>query len=591
MVFLCRLMGTFRRSLGVRGPFSKSSRLCDKKRYCQAATEQLTGTFTPFMEMLQNRRMEASRSVLVQVQSAQSYKQLFTYCESMGKVKCMFHYTEGPEPMHFIIVEFESESDVANVLRSSSHIQENHSVPVASQFLWFRAASKKFGTLKASAQAKLTLENGTDVRNENDLKAALLRCNTVSEQIEQLHSLTKLNDVGHRLRFLTAKQVETTISGMFPRICAFPFGSSVNGFGKMGCDLDIVLRLTQDRENDNSRLIYHCKAASGSERSTNQRNMETIGDLIHLFLPGCNQVRRILQARVPIIKYYQHLTNVECDLSMSNMTGIYMSDFLYMMGEIDPRVRPLVFAIRKWAKEVNLTNSSPGRWITNFSLTLLVLAFLQKPLQSPPILPTLNRLAKLAGPNDYYVTEDGIDCTFLRDITKLKFQTQNTSSLEVLLREFFEYYAQFDFGAKAICLNEAVAISKPEHSPLYIVNPIEKGLNVSKNVSIEEVEKFKIEVRNAAWILESKERNYESTGLIAILDSKDHIKNKLPFVLSAKNNRLMEISELFDEEERNSDPNVEYKNDEVKKQVRAIKKKTTETIKSLQFKHTRQKRR
>lgn len=59
--------------------------------------------------------------------------------------------------------------------------------------------------------------------------------------------MTKLNDVGHRLRFLTAKQVETTISGMFPRICAFPFGSSVNGFGKMGCDLDIVLRLTQDQ--------------------------------------------------------------------------------------------------------------------------------------------------------------------------------------------------------------------------------------------------------------------------------------------------------------------------------------------------------
>lgn len=74
-----------------------------------------------------------------------------------------------------------------------------------------------------------------------------------------------------------------------------------------------------------------------------------------------------------------------------------MSDFLYMMGEIDWRVRPLVFAIRRWAKEVHLTNSSPGRWITNFSLTLLVLAFLQKPLSSPPVLPTLNELTKSAG--------------------------------------------------------------------------------------------------------------------------------------------------------------------------------------------------
>lgn len=74
-----------------------------------------------------------------------------------------------------------------------------------------------------------------------------------------------------------------------------------------------------------------------------------------------------------------------------------MSDFLYMMGEIDERVRPLVFAVRSWAKEVGVTNSSPGRWISNFSLTLLVLAFLQKPLKSAPILPSLNTLVKLSG--------------------------------------------------------------------------------------------------------------------------------------------------------------------------------------------------
>lgn len=73
-----------------------------------------------------------------------------------------------------------------------------------------------------------------------------------------------------------------------------------------------------------------------------------------------------------------------------------MSDFLYLMGSLDDRVRPLIFTIRKWAFEVGVTNTSPGRWITNFSLTLLVLAFLQKPLHSPPILPSLNRLVKLA---------------------------------------------------------------------------------------------------------------------------------------------------------------------------------------------------
>lgn len=76
-----------------------------------------------------------------------------------------------------------------------------------------------------------------------------------------------------------------------------------------------------------------------------------------------------------------------------------MSELLWLMTAIDGRVAPLVFTIRRWAVAVGLTNSSPGRWITNFSLTLLVLHFLQKPLVSKPVLPTVNNLVKQAGTN------------------------------------------------------------------------------------------------------------------------------------------------------------------------------------------------
>lgn len=65
--------------------------------------------------------------------------------------------------------------------------------------------------------------------------------------------------------------------------------------------------------------MFHSKAASVFERSMTQKYMETLGDIIHLFLPGCVQVRRILQARIPIIKFHQQFTDIECDLSMSNM--------------------------------------------------------------------------------------------------------------------------------------------------------------------------------------------------------------------------------------------------------------------------------
>jgi poly(A) RNA polymerase, mitochondrial len=72
---------------------------------------------------------------------------------------------------------------------------------------------------------------------------SLLNCVQISEQISTLYDLTKMGELGTRLRFLTARQLETTLSGAFPYCKALPFGSSVNSFGKAGCDLDLVLQL------------------------------------------------------------------------------------------------------------------------------------------------------------------------------------------------------------------------------------------------------------------------------------------------------------------------------------------------------------
>nr|CAH7737531.1 unnamed protein product [Callosobruchus chinensis] len=527
--------------------------------------------FIPFLQGINLRRVEAKRSVLVQVQSAQSCTELNSYCNIFGTVKQMFHYS------HFILVEFAEESDVDNLLRNSSYVDETLVVPTYSHFLWFKAPNKKSPKLKQINATTLSAEDGTRVLNDSEIKDSLSKCENVSEQMRMLHLLTRLNDLGSRLRYLTALQIENMISGMFPHTQAYPFGSSVNGYGKMGCDLDLVLRLVDKTSSDNNRLMFHCKASSGSERSTNQRHIEAFGDMIHLFLPGCAQVRKIIQARIPIVKYQQKLTDVECDLSMGNMSGVYMSDFLYLMGEIDQRVKPLVFTVRKWAESVGLTNSSPGRWITNFSLTLMVLGFLQRPLSGKPILPSLNTLVKLAGKKDVYTTEDGINCTFLRDINKYTEHTTNTDSLETLLREFFQYYSQFDFSTKAVCLNEALSLTKPEFSPLYIINPLERGLNVSKNVSAEEVDRLKTEVRNALWALESQESSVGNWGLLAIFENKKrpHMHANL-----VSKNRLMNVSALFDAE-YDGETVVEYKNTTVKKQVANIKRNTKEKISNV----------
>lgn len=141
----------------------------------------------------------------------------------------------------------------------------------------------------------------------------------ISDQMIHLQHMVALSETGSRLRYLACRQIELALSGMFPACKAIPFGSSVNNFGKEGCDLDIVVRLNPSAGYDSSRLAFHSKALVSSERSQTQRHMECLADIVHLFLPGCINVRRILQARVPIIKYNQEQTNLECDLSMTNM--------------------------------------------------------------------------------------------------------------------------------------------------------------------------------------------------------------------------------------------------------------------------------
>ena len=63
-----------------------------------------------------------------------------------------------------------------------------------------------------------------------------------------------------------------------------------------------------------------------------------------------------------------------------------MSKLLWSLSSIDNRVAPLVFVIRRWAREASITQSAPGPWFSNFQMTLLVLFY----LQSIGILPKLN---------------------------------------------------------------------------------------------------------------------------------------------------------------------------------------------------------
>ncbi|XP_004524901.1 poly(A) RNA polymerase, mitochondrial [Ceratitis capitata] len=569
------------------------SRQCTSKAIISEPKEKLL-----YNDMLQRRQQQATRSIVVQVQSEKSFPELYNYCASFGKILSAHHYRiHQDDDQHYILLEFGSAEEASAAISSSAYNDELSGVPAHSPFLWFRATSS-IRTLKAADQtteAKLAVIGGTTMLDNNDLNDVLCEASNLDQQIFHLHQKTQLNDLGVRLRFLAALQVKQAVSGIFPNANAQPFGSSVNGFGRMGCDLDLILRFDREivgaaamqKRNNESRLVFHTKENLTNGRSQTQRQMESLGDMLHLFLPGVCHVRRILQARVPIIKYHHEHLNLEVDLSMSNLTGFYMSELLYMFGEFDERVRPLTFCIRRWAQTCGLTNPSPGRWISNFSLTCLVIFFLQQMKQ--PILPTINALMKSASPDDIRLTEDGINCSFGRDFERISFRSRNTAKSSELLLQFFEFYSQFDFHNRAISLNEGRSISKPDHSALYIVNPLEQVLNVSKNVSLEECERLRIEVRNAAWVLESEVENPSQPdngtqspwGILHLFKTNEKAVIRPHMFFKP---RMVEVSDLFDDSTTDTPPTpVDYKNANVKREVESIKSQARGDLKQMRI--------
>lgn len=283
--------------------------------------------------------MQALRTIVVQVNSEKSFNELYNYCSKFGQIIGAQHYcTNHEDVQHYVLLEYAHIEEALSAIDSSVPNDELTCITARSSFLWFRAFKPKLNAkvsdlapnLSSStinqSTPELVIIDGCKIIDQIKLTDLLRSARDIEDQINLLYEHTKLNDLGIRLRFLAACQLQQAISGMFPDAKALPFGSSVSGFGKMGCDLDLILRLgniSQGYETEmrksNSRLVFHTKENLANGRSQMQRQMESIGDLLQLFLPGVCHVRRILQARVPIIRYHHEHLNLEIDMSMSNL--------------------------------------------------------------------------------------------------------------------------------------------------------------------------------------------------------------------------------------------------------------------------------
>ncbi|XP_023638245.1 uncharacterized protein LOC17887510 isoform X2 [Capsella rubella] len=145
-------------------------------------------------------------------------------------------------------------------------------------------------------------------------------------------------------------------------------------------------------------------------------------------LEGEGHVRNVVSivtAKVPIVKFCDQGTAVECDLSVENKDGILNSQIIRIVSQIDGRFQKLCMLVKHWAK-AHEVNSALHRTLNSVSITLLVALHLQT--QNPPILPPFSMLFK-----------DGIDPLKVEKRTQnfLNWGQRNQESVAKLFATFF----------------------------------------------------------------------------------------------------------------------------------------------------------
>ncbi|CAH8603101.1 unnamed protein product [Heterobilharzia americana] len=258
----------------------------------------------------------------------------------------------------------------------------------------------------------------------------------LSMTIWQFYTTTKQSTLKYAKKVHLRNALHLVVSGVFENAGLFIVGSSINGFGSDQSDMDMCLTVT-------SRDL--------------QQKTEAACILRQLLPPlkKCSFIHdlNLIHAKVPILKFRDTLTGVDCDLNVNNVVGIYNTHLLAMYTRIDWRVRPLGIFIKYWAQRMDIHDGKRGR-LSTYPLLLMLILYLQTSC-SPPILPNLQ--AKY--PKIFNYTRPLCELDMRLELPWAELRSNNPASLAELFTGFIHYYTnEFNFNQWAISIRHGAPL-------------------------------------------------------------------------------------------------------------------------------------
>ncbi|KAG0282374.1 hypothetical protein BGZ98_006796, partial [Dissophora globulifera] len=91
---------------------------------------------------------------------------------------------------------------------------------------------------------------------------------------------------------------------------------------------------------------------------------------------GMTRVQAITNARVPIVKFVDPVSKINCDVNTNHVLGIYNSELIRCYTLIDDRVRPFIYNLKALVKQHHINDSSQG-WLSSYAYVMMAIGFLQ----------------------------------------------------------------------------------------------------------------------------------------------------------------------------------------------------------------------